>query len=567
MTTALSGSELIAHARAELTSGSPASQSAWRLLSRWRLSDQTVEHFGLGLDTSKSSAGRLLIPRPELGDDAYCTRAIVTFARCGDCGERVTPVQMANRQHEARRAQSETDWRRCPHCNAASSRARLAWLISQHPKYLLPKGLASRDKLYGDAPTAEALQALPEIALCEGYPEVWALHEAGIEHACAYNSRGPSTEQLQQLGELQQASGHIVRITIFPSYDLAGRQQLPEIVGQLSRMHGFEVAVARWAPANDHTTGREEKSVPVDAAKLLQHWGAEAVQAAHQHAWSQQEWAVHHYSLHSERGASLNKQAGATYALRTIASSSLLAQLDSERLDQLSRTGWMQHLPEVRDRVASFVQPFDQQPAQQVDEAGDFVQLDHLLSYLRESGNMPPVVLWKVGKKERYIWQIESLIARHAKAMHRPVLFTHERDSTWPQMAHLASTGGVLVIEREGGGSGFGPAQAAAQLAVEAISEQGLDPAQWQIIICQSPAAAMQGHYGSDGPPMVNVSIDDIGQIADKQPPARLRPDCLALAAHFARRPGEVARIVVSSLVGDKLAHSLLDEASTDELP
>jgi hypothetical protein len=167
-----------------------------------RLSDDTVEHFDLGVATTPGgTTARLAIP---LHDDSgaelgLTTRAVHSSAPCHACGREVTAKEVCRRW-----ALRQEDWDHCPYCRAPKRKARVAWLKSQEPKYMFSSRIDHSTFLYNAHRARAALAGGGPghcLMLCEGYADAWAFHEAGFP-VVAYMGASPSQAHLRILRDL-----------------------------------------------------------------------------------------------------------------------------------------------------------------------------------------------------------------------------------------------------------------------------------------------------------------------------------------------------------------------------
>lgn len=218
-------------------SAAPAAESpdALRFLHRLRLSDATIEHFELGaIAAEEGTTPRLHIPlRAASGaPDGHYTRALHDSASCGACGETVSAAQVADR-----RRLGEADWAKCPFCAAPKKKAKVSWLLTQHPKYLQFGGLMSEmyhahgaAQALGDTDARRRAQRAPTVVLCDGFTDTWAIYEAGQRTVMAWRRTGPSPAQIREVEQIARwhevsRPGEIVHhpIVIAADSDAAGR--------------------------------------------------------------------------------------------------------------------------------------------------------------------------------------------------------------------------------------------------------------------------------------------------------------------------------------------------------
>lgn len=454
----------------------------------------------------------------------------------------------------------QTDWRSCPECGASANKARISWIVGQHPKYFVPKGQDRRDTLY-HLPSVELLAETGHLLICEGYTEVWALYEAGYSTACAYNSARLSSLQIEHIKQLLEAAsklrGSAVKVTLVPSYDQTGRMQLGNHLIELANWP--ELMVARWAPANDHTGAQDAQGeVPSDVSRVLRYWGTPAARAAIDDAWTAAEYELH---AHSQNNADVDET---TQLIQLVkwepAFTQVLADLlaDPGRFAALSALGWMQHAPHLVGRLKAFVGlPFieDLETEAGFLESG-YVSLQELLEWVRTSTvgtgeTALPIVVW--GRKAGT--GMTAQIRSHCKLHHRHML-TAVLKSDHDELPHInagdVSCDGVVLLECTG--------RVDLRMQIDRvrghIAKFGLDPRSWQIVMVapiKDVDVAYTGHALH-----VTGSADSLESVA--MPVANARS--LELTARYIdpiRSCRSLLRdLVLSALIGNEAAKAFI---------
>lgn len=268
----------IERAKTEMASESRVAKQAREYLRRRGLTDETIDHFGLAVDTHEAKSGRLAIPIHDRAGHAISVshRALFDAYPCASCQTPVSAKEVAKRYYLDRKAKEKgterVDWESCPHCGAGKTEARISWLVQQFPKYKNQEGHDKSRVLYNEPAARQALRK-PEshgYFIMEGYGDVWACHQGGQLACSSYNGATISEWQAGEAAKLCLAQHPPKPIILIPDFDATGmssvrtnidaiRQANPQVEIQIISSLAFE---------DIH---------PKDLGELLQKKGAEAV--------------------------------------------------------------------------------------------------------------------------------------------------------------------------------------------------------------------------------------------------------------------------------------------------
>jgi len=236
--------EKIDRTQAEMASESKAAQAAKAFLHRRGFTDDTIAHFELAVDTSRSRAGRLAIPIYDRSNHpiTISNRALFDAYKCASCGEPVKAKEVVARRHQAQKAAERggppVDWEACPRCGAGKAEARISWLTSQHPKYLNERDYEKSKILYNE-PTARKFLREDECLgyfIAEGYADVWATYQGGQHAASSYNGSTISDWQAEEAAELCAAQDPPKPIILIPDFDATGLSKISKNIATIRKV-------------------------------------------------------------------------------------------------------------------------------------------------------------------------------------------------------------------------------------------------------------------------------------------------------------------------------------------
>lgn len=270
--------EKIDRTQAEMASESKAAQAAKAFLHRRGFTDDTIAHFELAVDTSRSKAGRLAIPIYDRSNHpiTISNRALFDSYKCASCGETVKAKEVVARRHQAQKAAERggepVDWEACPHCGAGKAEARISWLTSQHPKYLNERDYEKSKILYNE-PTARKFLREDECLgyfIAEGYADVWATYQGGQKAASSYNGSTISDWQAEEAAELCASQDPPKPIVLIPDFDATGLSKISKNIATIRKVKpDAEIQVIHSLEVE----GRPHK----DMGEVLEEEGAEWV--------------------------------------------------------------------------------------------------------------------------------------------------------------------------------------------------------------------------------------------------------------------------------------------------
>jgi len=275
----------IERTRQELDSDKKEAGFARSYLKRRGFNEETIEHFQLGVDLSAARGGRLSIPLIDKANHpvSIANRALFDSADCKACGAQVQAKEMVKQRFQAKKAEEKgeraPDWKRCPSCGAEGSKAKLAWLVEQHPKYKYLREFDKAQFLYHQNEARRALKDESVIGLfvVEGYADVWSGWQSGHPAIVAYNGSVMSEWQAEEMVELATHSGK--PIILVPDFDATGAANVDANIRKLRAVReDVEVQVV-WGV--DRLTYREpgvdEDKRCKDLGDVLQHHGEKEV--------------------------------------------------------------------------------------------------------------------------------------------------------------------------------------------------------------------------------------------------------------------------------------------------
>ena len=238
--------------RDELTKGdSTAAKAAKKYFASRGFSQETADHFNLGVDTEMTKAGRLSIPLYDKENHPVSVdgRSLFDSSPCQACGQAVTAKEVHERYFETQKAEQRNktidfDWKACPHCDAPSDEAKISWLLGQYPKYkfqakfdkskLLYHQFEAKRALLRDGRRATEEQQLFGLFLVEGYADCWAGWQAGQGATCSYNGAVLSDWQARNAVEVALHSGVDSKpIILVPDMDATGKVNVERNIAKL----------------------------------------------------------------------------------------------------------------------------------------------------------------------------------------------------------------------------------------------------------------------------------------------------------------------------------------------
>jgi DNA primase/replicative DNA helicase len=280
---------------------SKLSKVAYQYLHNRGYDDQTIDKFELAVDNSQTRAGRLSIPIYDKTNHpiSVANRALFDGAKCANCGEYITAKEMVAARFQAKRAKEKEgktiDWRKCPSCGAEHEKAKLAWLVKQHPKYLFLGSFDKSHHLYNQFRARRFLANNPDatgIFLVEGYADVWAGHQAGHEAICSYNGAQISTWQAEEAAEIAKKFNKPV--ILIPDFDSTGHLNIEKNIRKLrAAVEDVEIDVVYGIDKLIYKTASGEDKAAKDLGEVLQYFGEEQVlRVLDENRWPAAEWQI-----------------------------------------------------------------------------------------------------------------------------------------------------------------------------------------------------------------------------------------------------------------------------------
>ena len=280
---------------------SKAAKTAKAYLRNRGFDEETIEFFQLGVDTSRTKAGRLAIPLIDKANHpvSVANRALFDRFRCQACNEWVTAKEMVKLRHNHNKAveKGEKDvpsWKRCPHCEAPDSKAKVSWLVGQNPKYLFVRDFDKANFLYNEHGTRQALardETLHGLFLVEGYADVWAGWQSGHKAICSYNGAELSDWQAKEAVELvTRVSKPIILV---PDFDETGQGRIAKNVRKLrAAREDIEIQIIYGIDRLTYDEDGERKRCK-DLGDVLKHFGPEKVsEVLDKNCWQASEWQI-----------------------------------------------------------------------------------------------------------------------------------------------------------------------------------------------------------------------------------------------------------------------------------
>lgn len=288
--------------RKAITAETATAKAARTYLHRRGFTDETIENFQLGVDTSKTKAGRLSIPLIDKANHpvSVANRALFDSFACRVCKEKVAVKEVVKQRFEDKKAEAAGEkvdpdhWKRCPRCGAPGSEAKVAFLIGQNPKYLYIRDFDKANFLYNEHGTRGVLSKDREVLglfLVEGYADVWACWQSGHKAICAYNGAQLSDWQANEVTELVDRAGKPV--ILVPDFDEAGSVGIYKNVEKLrAAKEDIEIQIVYGVDELTYEEDGETKRCK-DLGDVLKHHGAEKVAALlEQNRWQAAEWQI-----------------------------------------------------------------------------------------------------------------------------------------------------------------------------------------------------------------------------------------------------------------------------------
>ena len=288
----------IERTREEFSTDSHQAKAARAYLIKRGLSDETIDQFQLGVDTSLTKSGRISIPLIDKANHpvSVASRAIFDGGYpCASCKEIVLPKEVVKRRHQARKAQEKggevVDWKACPHCGAGEKEARIAWLTGQDPKYRFLREFDKANLLYNQHEARRALvkdHSVAGIFLVEGQGDAWAGWQAGHKAICAYFGAELSDWQAREAVDLAMAAEKPV--ILVPDFDETGQANIDKNIRKLRAIRDdVEIQVLHGIDEIEYESGKGCK----DLGDVLKYFGADKVQEILENLrWAAPEWQV-----------------------------------------------------------------------------------------------------------------------------------------------------------------------------------------------------------------------------------------------------------------------------------
>ena len=279
---------------------SKAARTARAYLQNRGFDEETIDFFQLGVDTSRTRAGRLSIPLIDKANHpvSVANRALFDRFRCSVCQEWVEAKDMVKLRHTWNKAKEKGEeppsWKHCPHCEAPDKEAKVAWLLGQHPKYLFIRDFDKANFLYNEHGTRQVLSrddTVQGLFLVEGYADVWAAWQGGHRAVCSYNGAELSDWQAKEAVELVERADKPV--VLVPDFDETGQSRIDKNVRKLrSFREDIEIQIVH---SLDRLTYDEdgERHRCKDLGDVLKHFGPQKVQEVlDTNRWQASEWQI-----------------------------------------------------------------------------------------------------------------------------------------------------------------------------------------------------------------------------------------------------------------------------------
>lgn len=288
----------IERTREEFSKDSRQARAARNYLIKRGLSDETIDQFQLGVDTSITQSGRISIPLIDKANHpvSVASRAIFDGGYpCASCKEIVLPKDVVKRRHQARKAEEKgldkVDWKACPHCGAPEKEAKVAWLVGQDPKYRFLREFDKANLLYNQHEARRALVKDQDVAglfLVEGQGDVWAGWQSGHKAICAYFGAELSDWQAREAVDLAGQAGKPV--ILVPDFDETGQANIDKNIRKLRAVReDIEIQVLHGVDELEYKPGQGCK----DLGDVLKHFGHEKVaEVLEDNRWAAPEWQV-----------------------------------------------------------------------------------------------------------------------------------------------------------------------------------------------------------------------------------------------------------------------------------
>lgn len=286
---------------------SKVAQIAKKYLHNRGFTDDTIEHFGLAVDTEHSRAGRLSIPLIDKANHpvSIANRALFDSFPCRACGDLITPKEIRKAQYQAKKAETKNEpvihWKNCPHCGAEEKAAGVAFLARQDPKYLFLRDFDKANFMYHEWFVRKAIRddEARGLYLVEGYADVWAGYQAGNTTICSYNGAVLSDWQAKEAIEIIEATSRVNNdgsskpIILVPDFDPTGMHNVDVNIRKLRAENPFiEIQVVYGIDSIFYAEGEERKACK-DLGDVLQHFGASKVaEVLLNNRYSAAEWQI-----------------------------------------------------------------------------------------------------------------------------------------------------------------------------------------------------------------------------------------------------------------------------------
>lgn len=278
------------------------SQVAYKYLHNRGYTDETIEKFELAVDDSQTKAGRLSIPIYDKTNHpiSVANRALFDSTNCSSCGEEVTAKEVVSRRFQAKRQEKEGrkpdfDWKSCPHCGAAPDKAKVSWLVRQHPKYLFLGSFDKSHHLYNQFSARRFLSKNGDAAglfLVEGYADAWAGDQSGHGAICSYNGAQLSNWQAEEAAEM--AKKFEKPVILIPDFDSTGHLNIEKNIRKLkAAVEDVEIDVVYGVDELVYKTPSGEEKACKDLGEVLQFFGEDQVtRILDQKRWPAAEWQI-----------------------------------------------------------------------------------------------------------------------------------------------------------------------------------------------------------------------------------------------------------------------------------
>lgn len=277
------------------------SKIAHKYLKNRGYSEETIEHFSLAVDNSQSKNGRLSIPIYDKTNHpiSIANRALFDSTKCANCHKVITSKEVVSRRFKAQRAEKNNEepieWESCPECGAPNEKAKIAWLIKQHPKYLFLGSFDKSHHLYNQWNARKFLSGNPDAAglfLVEGYADAWAGHQAGHEAICSYNGAQLSNWQAEEAVEL--AKKFEKPIILIPDFDLTGHLNISKNIAKLRTADPtVEIDIIHSIDKLTYNDSNGNPKPCKDLGEVLQHFNNKQVsRVLDENRWPAAEWQI-----------------------------------------------------------------------------------------------------------------------------------------------------------------------------------------------------------------------------------------------------------------------------------